>query len=97
MFIVILELAGINKKNIDIVLDKNKLTISGIRKETTPSNLKSYYQVEINFGPFERFILLPENIDESSIKAEYENGFLNITIKKQPQNKKRKNIHLKIT
>lgn len=96
-FVIVLELAGINKKEITITLENRKLSISGIRKEKSPHMLETYYQVEINYGPFERVILLPEYLEPSSIVAEYENGFLTITIEKQSFPSKAKNIHINIT
>ncbi len=94
LFIIVLELPGVNKDDIDVLIEKNKLTISGNRKEIKLADLESYYQVEINYGPFERVIFLPDSINSSSVEAQYNNGFLIISIKKESQKPNTKVIRL---
>jgi HSP20 family protein len=78
--IIKLELAGVEKDNISITLDKDRLTISGCRKETLPPNIKGYHQMEINYGEFERVLPLKQGTGKASISATFGNGFLTITI-----------------
>lgn len=98
-FVIKMELAGMSKKKlkdkVEVMIERNKLTISGIRPEDNEDKV-AYYQVEINYGPFERVILLPEFINDKNIEAHYDNGFLTIIVKKQPRPIVAKNILIKI-
>ena len=85
-YIVDLDLPGMEKDNIDLMVDDGVLTISGKRERVIESKNESeagdvtYYRQERSFGAFERSIALPENINEEKIEAEYTNGVLSIAI-----------------
>lgn len=81
-FLVSVELPGVDKKDIQVDLDNSRLTISGERKFEKEEEGKTYHKIETRYGSFSRSFQLPENVDEESIDATYENGLLNITIKK---------------
>ncbi|MFH5831509.1 Hsp20/alpha crystallin family protein [Halalkalibaculum sp. DA3122] len=93
-FEVSVELPGMEKKDIDISLDNNRLTISGERKFEEEKEGKTYHRVETRYGSFNRSFQLPDNVDEDSINATYKNGLLNISIKKtEDKVKKQIEIH----
>ena len=80
--IVRLELAGINpQKDVKVTVENHELVIRGERKRETEAKDKVYYRRETAYGAFERRVPLPGNVDEQSIKAEYKDGFLQITMK----------------
>jgi HSP20 family protein len=80
--IIFVEIAGMKQNDFTITLTENILTLKGERKEL-PLGSRTYYRnMEINYGPFERNIYLPEDIDSQGIKALYENGCLKIRISK---------------
>jgi HSP20 family protein len=93
-FEVTAELPGINKDNIDVSLDNGRLTISGERKFEEKEEGKTYHRVETRYGSFNRSFQLPDNVDEDSINAKYENGLLHISIKKT-EDKVKKQIEVK--
>jgi HSP20 family protein len=79
--VVLVELAGVRREDIEIVLDSDTLTIRGERKEN--ANLgkrRSYYQMEINRGLFERKISLPVPVDREKSQASFDNGLLEIKL-----------------
>jgi len=80
-FLVIVELPGVNKEDIDITLKDNILKISGYKKEFGANDRLRIHQMEISYGYFERVIQV-FNVDESNIKAEFKDGILFITILK---------------
>lgn len=80
-FVILVELPGIDKNDIDISLKNGILKISGVRKEIHNENRVRIHQMEINYGYFERTIDVGE-IDEKSIKADLKDGILIITISK---------------
>lgn len=81
-FLVSVELPGVDKKDIHVDLENGRLTISGERKFEEEEEGKTYHKVETRYGSFSRSFLLPENVDEESINATYENGLLNIALNK---------------
>ena len=87
------ELPGMNKDNIDINLENGRLAISGERSFENEEKGKTYHRVETKYGSFERSFQLPDNVDEESISATYENGLLNITIQKS-ESKVKKQIEI---
>jgi HSP20 family protein len=39
-----------------------------------------YQQMEIEYGPFQRQVRLPEDVDPAQARAEYERGILRISL-----------------
>lgn len=89
-FLISAELPGMSKEDIDISLDNGRLTISGERKFEKEEEGKTFHRVETRYGSFNRSFQLPDNVDEESINAKYENGLLNITIDKAEDKVKKK-------
>lgn len=89
-FLITAELPGMNKDDIDISLDNGRLSISGERKFEKEEEGKKFHRVETQYGSFNRSFQLPDNIDEESIKATYENGLLNISLDKSEDKVKKK-------
>jgi HSP20 family protein len=92
-FMIKAELPEVEKENIDINIDKNILTISGERLVEKKDHKE--HRVERSYGCFSRSFSLPDNIDDSQIKAESKNGMLYLTIPKalEKRDKKRIEIH----
>lgn len=80
--VIKMEVAGIKKDGFSVTLQGRELSVRGIRREP-PGKTAKYHQVEINYGTFERVFLLPKETDEKKIKAQYEDGFLYISISKK--------------
>lgn len=76
------DLPGFNKKDISISIDKNSLIIEANREEKKEKKENSYYRCERYSGNYRRSISLTEECDADSIKADYKNGVLTITIPK---------------
>lgn len=89
-FLISAELPGMSKEDIDISLDNGRLSISGERKFEKEEEGKTFHRVETRYGSFNRSFQLPDNVDEESINAKYENGLLNITIDKAEDKVKKK-------
>ena len=89
-FLVSAELPGMNKEDINISLDNGRLSITGERKFEEKEEGKTFHRVETRYGSFNRSFQLPDNVDEESITASYENGLLNISINKSEDKVKKK-------
>jgi HSP20 family protein len=78
--LVTLELPGVDREGIEIVVEGPYLSVSGVRPEPAPSACMRWHQMEIAYGPFERILALPIEIDPGRISATYRDGFLQIEI-----------------
>lgn len=87
-------LPGIKKEDVKINLDDNVLHISGERRHETKKDDIKYHMVETSYGKFERAFTLPDNINSDSVKAEFKDGILNMTIEKK-EKKVSKQISIK--
>lgn len=77
------ELPGINRDEINVKLEDNRLTINGeIRKDEHVKN-EQYFSVGRRYGKFERIFELPENVvveNPNKINAKLDNGILKISL-----------------
>jgi HSP20 family protein len=89
-FLISAELPGMDKDDIEISLENRQLSISGERKFEKKEDGKKFHRVETRYGSFNRSFQLPDNVDEESIEATYENGLLNISIDKAEDKVKKK-------
>jgi HSP20 family protein len=71
---------GYDKKDIDIELEDNILTIKGKHEEETKREEKDYVYREFQTGSFSRSIRLPENIKSEDLKVKYQDGVLKISV-----------------
>jgi len=78
--VVKVELAGMKSDSLDIVVEGNRLRISGVRPDFCRSPHSSFLVMEISYGPFETILDLPTDYDLSQAKAIYLNGFLRIEV-----------------
>ena len=76
------DLPGIKKEDVDIKIEDNTLLISGERKVKSEVKEEDYYKVESSFGTFSRSFSLPNEIDIENIRAESQNGVLEVIIPK---------------
>jgi len=81
--VVLVELAGLKEDEIEVIVRNDLLTIKGERRDLKQGVKRIYSQMEILWGPFERSIALPANINTDQIKAFYEAGILEVVLPKQ--------------
>jgi len=81
---IILDLAGVTRDEIDIVIEGRHLRVAGTRLEPEGSECLRYHQMEIPYGSFERIFHLPEAADAERVSASYRDGFLQITVPLRP-------------
>lgn len=83
------EMPGIEEKDLELSLTDGILTIKGEKKKETEDKKKDYYCRERQFGSFTRSFRVPDSIDENKIKANFDNGVLDIVLTKRPEAKKK--------
>ena len=68
--VAIVELAGVNKSDLEIQAKDNTIRISGKKEFAYPEKV-SLHRRERLFGTFDRTLTVPMQIDAEAIKAEY--------------------------
>jgi HSP20 family protein len=82
-----LDLPGIPEDKISVELDEGALTIGAERERTQEESDERFYRFERRFGTFSRTFGVPQGVSESDISADYENGVLEVHVKKPEQPK----------
>ncbi|MFA5323270.1 MAG: Hsp20/alpha crystallin family protein [Smithella sp.] len=85
--IVLADMAGLNKEELHIEVDRKKVKIAGIRKAIQLLQNARYCQAEIPHGYFERNVILPALVEAQSAQASYADGILMVRMKKLPVSK----------
>jgi HSP20 family protein len=86
--IVVVELPGMRKEDIEISLHDGTLTISGERKAETGNGEKAE-RTERYIGKFRRSLTLPTRVDSNKVTATYRDGILTVTLSKAEEAKPR--------
>jgi HSP20 family protein len=80
-FVVRVEIAGMKEDDFLIELDQNTLSIHGMRSDWPER--RAYHQMEIYFGEFGIGMELPRPVIANQAQADYQDGFLRVTLPKQ--------------
>jgi len=78
-FTVVMDIAGIDPDQVHVTAAERTLTISGERRRAACEG-RVYQQMEIEYGPFERLVHLPEDVDLTQAEARYDRGLLMIVV-----------------
>ena len=82
--VVVMEIAGMRPEDIQIIFEKDTLSISGTRTESSSPKTR-LHQMEIDYGHFERTLHIPFPLKGDEFKARYRQGFLIITVPKRKE------------
>lgn len=83
------ELPGLEKKDIDISLERDALIIKGEKKHEKEEEGKTFHCIERSYGSFYRALRLPTEVDPARIDAKFNNGVLTITLPKTEEARKK--------
>jgi HSP20 family molecular chaperone IbpA len=86
---VILEMPGVEKKDISIALEEDVLRVEGQIDYSKYQGMQPVY-TEYNIGHYARRFSLSDKIDRDSISAQLENGVLALTLPKSKEAKSRR-------
>jgi HSP20 family protein len=84
--IILAEIAGVDKENLEVEINSKAVKIYGRRTEMPRMKNANYRLAEIQYGHFERVLFLPAPIDTEKVSSSYSNGFLQIRLTKIPVN-----------
>ena len=76
---VVVELAGIDPDELQIVATPHALLVAGERRRPQGGG-RAYQQMEIDYGPFRREVVFGEDVDPDRARAGYERGLLTIVL-----------------
>ena len=82
-FAVLVDVPGVEPKDIEITADKGVLTIRGERHSRTQDESSAYRRLERRAGKFLRRFTLPDSANLDAISARHTHGVLEVTIPKQ--------------
>jgi HSP20 family protein len=74
------EIPGVEKKDLDLHVEGNVLTLKGERKTSKETKEEDYYLKESQYGSFLRRLTLPEGANTDGLHASYDKGVLKITM-----------------
>jgi HSP20 family protein len=91
--VVLMEIAGMRDQEVEIQLEGRRMTVRGEKRDRRSHHPgRVYNTMEIHYGPFERILLLPAEVDHERVAVQYDDGLLQITLPKralQPQRRVR--------
>jgi len=82
------ELPGVDKKDMDVSVTKNTVSIKGTTSHEEKEENGDYYRSEISRGEYTRTLALPAEVDEDKVKATFKNGILELKLPKLKQSKR---------
>jgi HSP20 family protein len=95
-YLIKAEIPGVKKEDVKVTIQDGMLTIQGERKMEKEEKGKKFHRVERSYGSFVRSFRIPDNADENSVKAEFKDGMLNVTLAKSAK-AKAKSVNVAVT
>src|SRR5207302_10588239 len=81
---ICVDLAGVERSQIDLTVEPRRVLIRGARQLPEPSHDEDravrLLAMEIDYGPFEREVALPAEVEVDQARAEQRNGLLWISL-----------------
>lgn len=81
--ILIADMPGVDEKTVEILLEKNVLSISGRTADSTPPEGVSPVYLEFDSGDYQRSFTLASEYDSDKIEAVVKNGALRVFLPRQ--------------
>jgi HSP20 family protein len=81
--VVHMDVAGVRPEDFTVEYAEGVLTIAGARPPRGEGK-RHYHAMEVQIGPFERRLRLPAPVEPTSLRATYDQGFLEVRLTKLP-------------
>jgi HSP20 family protein len=85
--VLVADMPGVDEKSVDITLEKNVLTIKGLRRDMEGYGLA---YSEYGVGDYERTFALSDEVDRNKIQASMKDGVLRLVLPKAEEARTRK-------
>jgi HSP20 family protein len=76
------ELPEVKKEDVKVSVDNGVLRLEGERKHEKEDKTRKYHRIERSYGSFLRTFTLPDNVDDTKVRAEFKDGVLNVRLPK---------------
>ena len=86
------EIPGVSKEDVKVTIEDGMITMRGERKQEKEEKDRKFHRIERSYGSFR----MPDDVDESAVKAEFKDGMINVTLPKSGKSKT-KLINVSIT
>lgn len=83
--VIKVSIAGVEGQHVVVEFNGDVITICGVRRGPDPGSVRTYHQMEIRNGYFERRIILRRPFDAKGAATELREGFLYVYIPKAPE------------
>ncbi len=83
------EIPGVDKKDLEISVTEDTLTIKGSTRHENKEEKGDYYRSEISTGVFARTLMLPGSVNADKAESEFKDGVLKLTLPKVEKAKRR--------
>ena len=80
-----LEIPGMKASDLDIQVTANTVTVAGERKAATEASENKFARSEFRYGKFQRVIPLPIKVQNTNVKANYNDGILYLVLPKREE------------
>ena len=92
---IIAEIPGLSKKQVNIEVEDNVLTISGDKHNIANDDTAKVIRRELKHSSFKRSFQLGEQLDHDNVDAKFEDGILSVSIPKtEPEKPKKKFVKI---
>lgn len=81
------EIPGVKKEDIKVTIEKGMIIMRGERRHEKEEKGEKFHRIERSFGSFMRSFRMPEDADESRVKAEFKDGMISVTLSKSEKAK----------
>jgi HSP20 family protein len=88
------EIPGVDKKDLDVSVTENSVTIKGTTSHEEKEEKGDYFRSEISRGAYARTVGLPAYVDADKAKASFKDGVLELKLPKV-EKAKRRSIEIK--
>jgi HSP20 family protein len=82
-YLIRAELPGLSKDNVKVTVEDGVLMLSGEREMERQMEGQTFHRVERSHGSFSRSFTLTEDADGESVKANYKDGLLEVSVAKR--------------
>ena len=92
---IVAEIPGLSKKQVNIEVEDNVLTISGDKHNVADDNTAKIIRRELKHSSFKRSFQLGDQLDAEKVSAKFEDGILSVNIPKiEPELPKKKFVKI---
>ncbi len=81
-YLIKAEIPEVKREDVKVSVENGVLTMQGERKQEKEEKGKKYHRVERYYGSFQRTFTVPDNVDETKVRAEFKEGILNVHLPK---------------